>query len=506
MTTLAETPPKQDGGFLNRAWRRLARQRNEAATPSHNRPRRPQRRDDQEFLPAALELLERPPSPVSTALMLFICLIVVSGIAWAWFSHLDIIATGSGKVQPSGRVKTVQTFEAGRVRAILAQNGTLVRAGEPLVELESDDAAEDVRALSAALASAQAEILRRGANIATAKASELSLEPVDWPSAIPDSIRSREQDVRRGEVAGLAAQLASIAGQREQKKAELARLSGSIEAISSLIAIQTERVDMRAQLVDSRSGSRSAVLDASETRGQQIVNLASMSGQSREAERALAVLDLEERRVRAVFVGEQSVKRGETERQIDELGARLAKARLRLERTVLRSPVDGAVQASSMTSIGQVLTAGQEAMRVVPSESVLEFEVYMPNRDIGFIKVGQEATIKVEAFPFTRYGAIPAHVVRIASDAVPEADARQMESDPTKGREIQQIAGAQRVQGLVFAVTLATDRRSITVDGSERELIPGMAVTAELKTGKRRVIDYVFAPLVEVTSRAARER
>src|SRR4051812_31492316 len=118
MTALVETPAKQDGGFLNRAWRRPARLRSEAATPRQDRPGRPQRRDDQEFLPAALELLERPPSPVSTVLVLLICLIVVSGIAWAWFSHLDIIATGSGKVQPSGRVKTVQTFEAGRVRAV----------------------------------------------------------------------------------------------------------------------------------------------------------------------------------------------------------------------------------------------------------------------------------------------------------------------------------------------------------------------------------------------------
>ena len=124
------------------------------------------------------------------------------------------------------------------------------------------------------------------------------------------------------------------------------------------------------------------------------------------------------------------------------------------------------MQSSIIAKVGQVVASGQEIMRIVPEDSGLEIEAYVRNRDIGFVSVGQEAAVKVESFPYTRYGAIHAHVVRIAKDAIPEPDAEAIEGDPA------------RVS----------------------------AVTVELKTGARRMLEYLFAPLVEVASKAMRER
>jgi hemolysin D len=145
-------------------------------------------------------------------------------------------------------------------------------------------------------------------------------------------------------------------------------------------------------------------------------------------------------------------------------------------------------------------------MRIVPEDSGLEIEAYVRNRDIGFVSVGQEAVVKVESFPYTRYGAIHAHVVRIAWDAIPESDAEAIEGDPARASNAVGFAGAERTQNLVFPVVLQPDAATIAVDGVDQPLISGMAVTVELKTGARRMLEYLFAPLVEVASKAMRER
>jgi hemolysin D len=145
-------------------------------------------------------------------------------------------------------------------------------------------------------------------------------------------------------------------------------------------------------------------------------------------------------------------------------------------------------------------------MRVVPQDSKLEIEAYVLNRDIGFVRVGQEAVVKVESFPFTRYGSIKARVVRIAKDAIPAPDANAIEGDPARSSSASGFAGGERTQNLVFAVVLDPEASAISIDGVSQPLTSGMAVTVELKTGARRLLEYLFSPLVEVASKAMRER
>ena len=114
--------------------------------------------------------------------------------------------------------------------------------------------------------------------------------------------------------------------------------------------------------------------------------------------------------------------------------------------------------------------------------------------------------VKVESFPFSRYGSIRAHVTRIARDAIPAPDASAIEGDPARSSNAAGYAGAERTQNLVFAVTLEPEASTIDVDGVDEPLTSGMAATVELKTGARRLIEYLFSPLIEVASRAMRER
>lgn len=468
--------------------------------------RQEMRRDDQEFLPAALEILERPASPLGKGLLYFVVVIAVVALLWSWFSKTDIVAVGSGKVQPAGRVKTIQVSEIGRVSRILVRNGQQVKAGEAIAEVEPTDALADQQVMDAMVFSGRAEIIRRQRATLMARDPGLGAAALRWPQDIPEEFRLLQERLLADEVGTLQAQLATLQAQKQQKEAELAKHRTVVAAQEQLLQLLRERVQMRTDLVQQQDVSRAQLIEAQEALAQQTTAYASQQGSIAEAQQAIAVLERELHKTRQAFIAEHVTKMAEAEKMLKEASSRQTKANLRVERTVLRSPVDGVLHGSSLTSVGQVLTPGQEVARIVPDAHELEIEVYLPNKDIGFISVGQSAAIKVESFPFTRYGVLPATVMHVARDAIPEPDARQIEADPTRAASKLEIAGAQRVQSLVFPVTLRTTVSSMTVDGKSVPLTPGMTVTAEIKTGYRRVLEYLFTPLVDVTSRSIRER
>jgi len=462
---------------------------------------------DREFLAPALEILETPASPVKLAFLWLICGLAAIAIAWAYFGRIDIIAVAQGKFQPTGRVKVIEPVETGRVAAIHVANGAFVRAGDALVEIDRAAAEADVRAALDDLASAEAEAVRRRAALGAARAHALSpLPKIDWPPETPPALREREDQVLAADLGELSAELASFQAQSAQKAAERDRLVATIASQKNLIATLQERVDMRTELVQAKAGAKAAVIDATETLQYQQTQLAVQEGQLASLATGLDVIARDAEKAVQTFLSEDAQKLSDAERRVEDARQRLAKARAKIDDLTLRAPIAGRVQSSIIANVGQVVTSGQEVMRIVPQDSKLEIEAYVLNRDIGFVGLGQEAVVKVESFPFTRYGAIKAHVVRIAKDAIPAPDASAIEGDPTHGPKADGFAGAERTQNLVFAVVLEPETSTIVVDGAPQPLTSGMATTVELKTGSRRLLEYLFSPLVEVASKAMRER
>ncbi len=150
--------------------------------------------------------------------------------------------------------------------------------------------------------------------------------------------------------------------------------------------------------------------------------------------------------------------------------------------TRLVAPVAGTVQQLAVHTVGDVVQTGERLMIVVPDGTTLEVEAMLPNKDNGFVHAGQSARIKVEAFPFTRYGLIEGTVRSVSNDAV------------------------ALDEGLVFPVRIAVKRDTIMAHGRHMKLTPGMAVTAEIRTGDRRIIDYLLSPLARYADEAMRER
>jgi hemolysin D len=183
-------------------------------------------------------------------------------------------------------------------------------------------------------------------------------------------------------------------------------------------------------------------------------------------------------------------------------------AEAKLSEMTLRAPITGIIQATSVTTIGQVVQPGQELMQVVPADQPLQIEAYVLNSDAGFVAPGQRAVIKVDAFPFTRYGTIDGVVTSVANDAIPGQAAAQNLKDGSKGLSgtLSPTSAAERTQDLVFPILVEPSTRNFLVDGRRIDLQSGMTVTVEIKTEERRVIDYLFSPLVEIGSTALRER
>jgi hemolysin D len=468
-------------------------------------------RADQEFLPAALEILETPPSPVRMAMIIFFAVFVSIALIWTYFGRFDIVATAQGKIQPPDRVKIVQPIETGKVKRIAATNGMRVAQGDVLVEFEPHDAQADFEALQATNLALQAEILRRGYVLQQVSQRMIggAVDPVvlaEWPQNIPFSIREREKSVLSADLAQLDAAIVAIDAQRVLKENERHRLREMIMAQSALVTNLQERVDMRAALANSGSGSRASLIDGKEVLLKEEAVLTGHRGTLREAEASLKVLASERDKILQNFITENTQRRADAGKALEEAIQRLIKARTRLGHMTLRSPADGVVQASAIYTIGQVVTPAQEVMRIVPQGEVLEIEAYLPNKDIGFVREGQDVAVKVDSFPFSRFGLLSGKVTRIAHDAIPQADAAQIEGNPARPSESQSFAGAQRMQNLVFPITISIEKPELTIEGRSIRMSPGMTVTVEIKTGSRRIIEYLFSPLVEVSAEAMRER
>jgi len=265
---------------------------------------------------------------------------------------------------------------------------------------------------------------------------------------------------------------------------------------------------MRQQLLDLKVGSKINLNDAKEELERSQAQLASDEGQLIETAAALTELQSEKAKTISQFIADNQNKLAEASRKADQARQALAKATARLGETRLAAPIDGVVQQTAVTTIGQVVTTGQQLAVITPVDAKLQVEALVPNLDIGFVKPGQNAVMKVDAFPFTRFGVLHGKVVKIAPAAIDESEAKRALANATAAANVAQApaAGPGQPENFVFPVTVALDETAMKIDHSIVPLTPGMTVTVEIKTDSRRVIDYLLSPLAKIASEAARER
>jgi hemolysin D len=504
---------------------------------------------DREFLPAALEILETPPPPLPIALIATISAFALVALTWSFFGRLDVHALAPGKVETAGYSKVIEPLDAGKVAAIHVEAGQSVKAGDLLLELDPAEATADAVAGQDALDASLAEIARRrfaieavrsaegeeaqadsgrdkAAAVNATRAADGSEDrtttapspvealagrpeyPIAWDDGLPEPFRLREEAVLLADLVQLSDALKALDKQMAQKLATRKRLDMSIVFQRTLMDTLNQRVATRQEAIDKNVGTKINLYDAKEELEKFQSQLASDEGQLIETDAALRELQSEKAKTVSQFIADNENKLAEASRKRDEARQALAKATARLGRTRLYAPIDGVVQQTAVTTVGQVVTTGQQLAVITPSGGKLQVEALVPNLDIGFVKLGQPAVVKVDAFPFTRFGVAHGKVVKIASSAITEQEAKRALANATAAANAAQAPATApgQAESFVFPVTVALDDTATKIDNAVIPLTPGMTVTVEIKTDSRRVIDYLLSPLAKIASEAARER
>jgi len=436
------------------------------------------RADRYAFLPAAIEVLETPPHPAARVLAGVLISLLVIALAWSILGRIDQVAVASGQIVPVSRVQIVQPIESGVIRQIHVRDGQHVKAGDPLIELDPTETDASIAAQRAELAKAKIDAAIADALLATDPAAAF-----EAPDGVPPLLIEAARLQVAGETERLAATLAGIDAEIAEQQGMLEAYGRTIEKTRQLAPIIADRL---AGLEELEAKGLVRKPDILAVRQQKIENEteASTTGAAEVQARARIESRLK-RRAEAIAAARTDAlqRKADALRRIVAAEQQIRRDTQRREDRILRAPVSGVVTGQSAFTIGGVVTTKDVIMRVVPEGAILEAEVMVLNRDIGFVAVGQPVELKLETFPFTRFGLIEGRVKQVWRDAIQDEK-----------------------QGLVYKaeVTLAADK--ILIGRDWVPLAPGMAVQAEIKTGDRRVISYFLSPLLRYRDESLRER
>ena len=458
--------------------------------------------DESEFLPAALEIIETPPSPAARMISGSIMLFLVIALLWAIVGSVDIIATAPGKIIPTGRTKIIQPLESGVVHTIHVQDGQHVTAGDVLIEIDTTVSASERDRLQNEYTHAMLDVVRLSA------ALQFDADPA-IAFVAPEGASQAQIDLQKSyltnQIDEIKAKLGALDNQIKQSEGNRNSVAATIAKINESIPYLQKRADARDALAKKGYGSKLDSLTTQQDLVEHQQDLKVQEGKLAEAEGSLAALREQRRQAENEYRHTNLKDLAEAQQKSSSLGAQLAQAAQKYRLQTLTAPVDGTVQQLAVHTEGGVVTPAQVLMSIVPVDSHLEIQAMISNRDIGFVHEGQDVEIKIDTFNFTKYGLVRGIVQSVSHDsiqretAIGKADAQRHTGDESEGSE---PVG----QELVYSARITLDQSSMQIDDRLVPLEPGMAVTAEIKTGSRHVIEYLLSPLLRHKQQAMRER
>jgi len=457
-----------------------------------------------DFLPAALEIQERPPSPAGRLLGYSLMALFSIGVLWALIGEVNIVAVAEGKIIPGSRVKQIQPLEKGVVKSIFVREGQEVAAGDPLIELDQALTLAEQQRLRSELHYTQLELSRL--NLFLELLNNSKTANTKLPASADDltgllyseqALTERQLQVQRSQLwqqwLDYQAQLGSLSSQLHSRMAEKQSSQALVEKLQATLPLVSKRAAAVKSLLEKSLAPETQYLELEQERIEQQQDL--LAEQSRSVQLQAAIDEVQYRISSLTAESQSQTLLGieDAERQVISITQELNKAQDLNAKQILYAPVAGRVQQLAVHTVGGVVTEAQTLMLLVPKEDFLEVEATLTNKDIGFVREGQAAEIKVHTFPFTKYGIIDAEVVGISADAV---DSERGAIDSTTGKP----------QGLVYKMRLRMNSSQLFVNDQWVDLLPGMLVSAEVKTGHRRLIEFVMAPLLRYKQESARER
>lgn len=439
---------------------------------------RPSQREDLFFSPAVLEIMDEPPAPFARGMVLFILIFAVFLLGWSFFAKMDIVVTGTGRVIPKGKVKLVQPLEPGIVTAIHVRDGQFVKKGEVLISMDSTDAVTDLETTRKKLAKIELDILRLQAELSGDVREFVSAsQKMGGKYTIHTSLLSSSILSHREQLASLDRQVDSLTAEKKSAEAEKKR-----NEIAYPLARKLYK--KKKNLAEKKLISEAEFLQEQIALNNAKQNLTASISRLEEVGSRLARAVEERTLTNTRYRRDLLVKLTEAENEKESLRQQLEKARNRQTHFELRAPADGIVQQLVVNNIDSVVTAAQTLLVVVPLDGGLEVEAKVLNKDIGYVHENQDVSVKVVAYPFTKYGDLAGRIEWVARDAVID----------------EQLGPVYPVR-----IAVASYRLPNIVQGREGFLSPGMMVNTDIKVGKRRVFEYFLDPIMRYKDKSLRE-
>ncbi len=419
----------------------------------------------------------RPRGWRATAWLIAIAVTVL--IVWTYFAELEEVAVAEGEVVPQGQVKVVQHLEGGIIKRIFVTEGDAVRAGDPLLQLDlgiygSTREEQQIELDGLLITRARLDAESRGAALAF---------PEDESARRPDLVAA-ERQTYEGHRREQFSTIAVLKEQARQRELDLQQLRVQLKSAENNLLLARERFVMSADLLAEGLTPRIEHVQLQQ-------EVAALDGEVAGLEAALprakagiaeALARIDEERLR--FRRRALEELAEVERRVARTREVLSRATDQVTRTEIKSPIDGVVKSLRYHTIGGVVRPGEALMEIVPSQEKLVIEARLNPTDIGYVRVGQAAMVKISTYDFARYGGLEGRVAYISADS--HVDASTGEA--------------------YFRVVAETDRTYLGSGPDDLPIAPGMEATVDIHTGSKSVLAYLLKPVIKVKAEAFRER
>jgi hemolysin D len=446
--------------------------------------------DPADFAPPLLRIQEKPPAPLAGWTLRLLVALLASVLAWAVFGRLDIVAVADGKLVPSSYLKIVQPAEQGIVRAILVKEGQAVKEGEVLIRMDTVLTEADLKAIEADYHNKRLALRRIDAQLSH---KSLRREKADPPQLYVQVEAQYAANVRAYENA-----LAQERVLLDKARHDLAGAEATKAKLEQVLPHYVEQEKAFEKL--TRDGFAGRILSADKRR-ERIEKEQDLRTQEFTIRSNEALIEQSQKKIAQItadYRRQLQTERVEIAAQLEKASQERAKHAHRQGLLELRAPQAGIVKDLATHTSGTVVAPGTILMTLVPEGDRLVAEVWVSNQDVGFVRPGQKAKLKLASFQFQKYGLVEGRVLHINADAT-EAPSPNTRSDALSGRD--------RPMGpLAYRALVELNAEEVVADGARYRLAPGMQVAGEIHLGTRSVLEYVLSPVQKAFHEAGRER
>jgi hemolysin D len=422
-------------------------------------------KDRHEFKPLLVELEDSPTSPLSRWLLWSLVAFMVLTMLWLYFAKIDVVVSGRGKVIPSGEIKVVQPIETGVVKKILVKEGELVREGQTLMEIDPSVTETNLESKQENATLLNLEIKRL-----TALIEDKPFETQTFKSISPALLKTQ---ITLYEVSKEAhkKELALLDEQHQQVKQQLASNRADLNRVNQLLQQTQKREAKLLAVIDiiAKKEYESVYNQLIEYQQQQEMKRHELKG----LKAKLSELNQQKRLAKQEYYNRLLETSTQKRKELTLLSAEIESIKFQNAKQFIKSPVDGYVGKLFIHTQGGVVTPAEKLISIIPQNAPLILKTTVLNQDIGFIKKDMNVSVKVDTYNFQKYGLIQGKVTHISDDAVEDEKL-----------------------GAIYEVFVKPESYFLEHNGKQHSINSGMSITAEMKVGKRRVINFFIYPMI----------